>query len=315
MKTAIVTGVAGFIGSHLAEKLIENKINVIGIDCFTDYYSKEIKIKNISNLVKNKNFSLVEKDIIDFDLSNIIKKSQYLFHEAAQPGVRASWGRQFEVYVKNNIMTTQKILESAKKEKCLDKIILASSSSVYGNQEGAMNEDNTLTRPVSPYGATKLATENLGNIYAENFDLPIISLRYFTVYGPKQRPDMAFSKFFKSNINGNEIEIFGDGAQIRDFTYISDVIEANILAMNSLCKTGIFNIGGGSVHSINEILDMIEKITGKENIIKNKAKQKGDVFRTEANIVKAKKILNYNPKVAIEKGLEKQHQWILDNSK
>ncbi len=309
-----MTGVAGFIGSSLAEKLLEENFKVVGIDCFTDYYSKNIKEKNLINCLKNKHFTFIQKNILELDLEPIIKNNQFLFHQAAQPGVRASWGKQFKIYVKDNIMTTQKILESAKKEKNLEKIILASSSSVYGNQEGKMIEESTLTKPISPYGATKLAAENLGNLYAENFDLPVISLRYFTVYGPRQRPDMAFSKFIRSNIKKKEIGIFGDGTQIRDFTYISDIVEANILAMNSSSKKGIFNIGGGSTHSVNQVLEIIKNITGNENIIKFEPKQNGDVFKTESDITKAKKILNYEPKISIRNGLEKQIQWILKNS-
>ncbi len=308
-----MTGVAGFIGSSLAEKLLKENFKVVGIDCFTDYYSKNIKKKNLTNCLKNEHFTFIQKNILELDLEPIIKNSQFLFHQAAQPGVRASWGKQFKIYVKDNIMTTQKILESAKKEKNLEKIVLASSSSVYGNQEGKMIEESTLTKPVSPYGATKLAAENLGNLYAENFDLPVISLRYFTVYGPRQRPDMAFSKFIRSNISNKEIEVFGDGNQIRDFTYISDIVEANILSMNSSSKSGIFNIGGGSIHSVNQILEMIKNITGNENIIKFKPKQNGDVFKTESDIEKARKNLNYSPKINIKKGLENQFQWILNN--
>jgi len=314
LKTAVVTGVAGFIGSSLAEKLLKENFKVVGIDCFTDYYSKNIKKKNLTNCLKNEHFTFIQKNILELDLEPIIKNSQCLFHQAAQPGVRASWGSQFDTYVKDNILVTQKILESAKEVKTLEKIVMASSSSVYGNQEGKMIEESTLTKPISPYGATKLAAENLGNLYAENFDLPVISLRYFTVYGPRQRPDMAFSKFIRSNISNKEIEVFGDGNQIRDFTYISDIVEANILSMNSSSKSGIFNIGGGSTHSVNQILEMIKNITGNENIIKFKPKQNGDVFKTESDIEKARKNLNYSPKIDIKKGLENQFQWILNNS-
>jgi len=314
LKTAVVTGVAGFIGSSLAEKLLKENFKVVGIDCFTDYYSKNIKKKNLTNCLKNEHFTFIQKNILELDLEPIIKNSQCLFHQAAQPGVRASWGSQFDTYVKDNILVTQKNLESAKEVKTFEKIVMASSSSVYGNQEGKMIEESTLTKPISPYGATKLVAENLGNLYAENFDLPVISLRYFTVYGPRQRPDMAFSKFIRSNISNKEIEVFGDGNQIRDFTYISDIVEANILSMNSSSKSGIFNIGGGSTHSVNQILEMIKNITGNENIIKFKPKQNGDVFKTESDIEKARKNLNYSPKIDIKKGLENQFQWILNNS-
>ncbi len=312
MKTAIVTGVAGFIGSHLAEKLLQNNIQVIGIDCFTDYYSKEIKKDNLKGFENNKNFKFIEEDLLKLDLVPIFKKSQILFHEAAQPGVRASWGSQFDTYVKDNILVTQKILESAKEVKTLEKIVMASSSSVYGDQEGMMVENKTIPSPISPYGVTKLASENLGLTYASNHDLPVTSLRYFTVYGPRQRPDMAFTKFIKANLSGDKISIFGDGNQIRDFTFISDIIDANLKCMESDIHGNVLNIGGGKTYSIIEVLKKIENITGEKNKISFTGKQKGDVKRTEANIEKAIRTIHYSPKMILDDGLEKQILWIKD---
>ncbi len=310
MKTAIVTGVAGFIGSHLAEKLLANGFKVIGIDCFTDYYSKEIKKNNMISFQNNKNFKLIEEDLMKLDLIPIIKECEFLFHEAAQPGVRASWGKQFDTYVKDNILVTQKILESAKEVKTLEKIVMASSSSIYGEQEGIMVEGKTIPSPISPYGVTKLASENLGLTYASNYNLPVTSLRYFTVYGPKQRPDMAFTKFIKANLSGDKISIFGDGNQIRDFTFISDIIDANLKCMESNIHGNVLNIGGGKTHSVIEILSIIEEITGLKNKLIFTLKQKGDVKRTESDITNAKKIINYFPKINVFEGLTNQINWM-----
>ena len=228
MKTAIITGVAGFIGSSLAEKLLKDNFKVIGIDSFTNYYSLHIKEKNIENCLKNTNFSLIRQDLDSLDLPAVFENTEYIFHLSAQPGVRASWGKEFAMYVKNNISVTQKILDSLKNNTTLKKFIFASSSSVYGNQSNIMNEDMSLTKPVSPYGVTKLAAENLVNLYFKNYEIPTISLRYFTVYGPRQRPDMAFSRFFCSIIKDKKLTIFGNGEQTRDFTYVDDVVNSII---------------------------------------------------------------------------------------
>ena len=313
MKTAIVTGAAGFIGSHLSERLLENGFKVIGIDCFTDYYSKKIKKNNMISFQNNKNFKLIESDLMEIDLISIIKESEFLFHEAAQPGVRASWGDQFDTYVKDNILVTQKILESAKEVKTLEKIVMASSSSVYGEQEGIMIENKTIPSPISPYGVTKLASENLGLTYASNYDLPVTSLRYFTVYGPRQRPDMAFTKFIKANLSGDKISIFGDGNQTRDFTYISDIIDANLECVKSEIHGNVLNIGGGKTYSIMDVLNIIENITDKNNKLIFLTKQKGDVFRTEADIKMASKIIGYKPKISLKEGLMKQIELIKKN--
>ncbi|MCK4648265.1 NAD-dependent epimerase/dehydratase family protein, partial [bacterium] len=224
----LVTGVAGFIGSHLAEGLLKLDCEVKGIDSFTDYYSRKIKENNLKNLKENKNFFFQEGDLLELDLEKVLEGIDYLFHEAAQPGVRKSWGKNFEHYIRNNITVTQRLLEEAKGLH-LKKVVLASSSSVYGESPLPTKEDNVL-RPISPYGVTKLASENLGYLYYKSFKVPIIILRYFTVYGPGQRPDMAFHRFIKATLNNEEITIYGDGNQTRDFTYVSDAVEATIKA-------------------------------------------------------------------------------------
>ena len=310
METVVITGVAGFIGSHIAEKLLHDNFKVIGIDSFTTYYSKKIKKNNLKKCLKNKNFSFINKDLIETNLLPLFKKSQHLFHLAAQPGVRSSWGTQFETYVKENILVTQQILEYAKIAKSFKTIVMASSSSVYGEQKGKMNEENTFTKPISPYGVTKLAAENLCCIYAENYNLPITSLRYFTVYGPRQRPEMAFMQFIKAILTDREIAVYGDGSQTRDFTYIDDIIDASISCIESNLSQEILNIGGGFVVSINDILKLLMNISQTELKISYTPKQKGDVIHTEADISKAVRLIDYKPKTKIKDGLIQEFTYV-----
>jgi len=306
MKKVLVTGCAGFIGSNLVDKLLEQGYEVIGIDCFTDYYSPKFKNMNISKALKNKNFKLIKENLLEIEKYPNV---DYIFHLAAQAGVRASWGKSFEIYTRNNIKVTQKLLEFYKDKK-IEKFVYASSSSVYGEAELPMRED-FLLKPVSPYGVTKLAGENLCYLYWKNYNVPMVSLRYFTVYGPRQRPDMAIHKFVKAILNNERIPIFGDGTQTRDFTFVDDIVEANILAAESNIKGEVFNIGGSSKISVNELIKKIEEILGKKAIIENIEKQKGDVKDTFADISKAEKILKWKPKIGINKGLEKYSKWYL----
>ena len=297
MKT-LVTGCAGFIGSHLVDKLLDSDYEVIGIDCFTDYYSREIKEANISNALKNKSFEFIEKDILNIDK---FPEVDYVFHEAAQAGVRASWGKSFEIYTRNNIEVTQRLLEFYK-DSAIKKFVYASSSSVYGDAELPMREDSLL-KPVSSYGVTKLAGENLCYLYWKNYGVPTVSLRYFTVYGPRQRPDMAIHKFIKAIFKGDEISVFGDGTQTRDFTYVDDAVEANILAAESDSVGEVFNIGGGSRISVNDLVRKMEKFVGDKARVKYVEKQKGDVRDTWADVSKAEKRMNWKPKVDISTGV------------
>ena len=301
---ALVTGCAGFIGSHLVDKLLEQGYEVTGIDCFTDYYARDTKEANISTTQKNNNFEFIEGDILSIEK---FPEVDYVFHLAAQAGVRASWGKSFEIYTKNNIEATQKLLEFYK-DREIKKFVYASSSSVYGDAELPMREDSLL-KPVSPYGVTKLAGENLCYLYWKNYRVPTVSLRYFTVYGPRQRPDMAIHKFVKAISNNEEIPVFGDGTQTRDFTFVVDAVEANILAAESDSVGKVFNIGGGSRISVNELINEMENIMGKKAKIKYIGKQKGDVRDTLADVSKAKKELGWMPKVKIEEGLKKSVEW------
>ena len=301
---ALVTGCAGFIGSHLVDRLLEQGYEVVGIDCFTDYYSREIKEANISTALKNNNFKLIEGDILNMDK---FPEVDYVFHEAAQAGVRASWGKSFEIYTRNNIEATQKLLEFYK-DSDITKFVYASSSSVYGDAELPMREDSLL-KPVSPYGVTKLAGENLCYLYWKNYGVPTVSLRYFTVYGPRQRPDMGIHKFVKAIFKGDEITIFGDGTQSRDFTYVDDAVEANMLAAECDITGKVFNIGGGSRISVNGLIEIIEEKVGEEAKIKYIENQKGDVGDTLADVNKARAMLNWQPKIDIHRGLSNYIMW------
>jgi len=295
---ALVTGCAGFIGSNLTDRLLAQGYEVIGIDCFTDYYPPEIKMSNIYNAMKNDNFELVKDDILNM---KEFPEVECVFHLAAQPGVRASWGKSFDVYTRNNIEATQRLLEFYKETK-IEKFVYSSSSSVYGDVDLPMRE-GSVTRPVSPYGVTKLAAENLTYLYWKNYGIPTISLRYFTVYGPRQRPDMAIYKFVRAILRGEELMVYGDGTQMRDFTYISDVVEANLLAAGKKVEGSIFNIGGGSEISVNGLIEKISENTGKDAKIRYVDKQKGDAGFTRADVSKAKDALSWTPKVGLDKGL------------
>lgn len=307
----LITGAAGFIGSNLAKKLLAAGEEVIGIDCFTDYYSRDLKERNIETILDNSNFTFLEKDLLKTDLQNLLKDVDYVYHQAAQAGVRSSWGEDFEIYNQNNILLTQKLLEAAKDAENLKKFVYASSSSVYGDTDQLpMQEDNRL-QPVSPYGVSKLAGENLAYLYYKNFKVPTVSLRYFTVYGEGQRPDMAFHIFIKAFLTGGKINIFGDGKQSRNFTYVGDIARANILAAKKAPAGEIINIGGsGRGIVLNETLDLIKELTNCETEINYTEKVKGDVKHTSADTSKAEKLLGYQPRVSFEEGLKREVEWL-----
>jgi len=305
----LVTGAAGFIGSHLSQRLLREGLSVLGVDNFTDYYPRWIKENNLSAIKRASHFSFIEKDINSLDLGPILKRVDYVFHMAAQAGVRASWGQQFSEYMRNNIEATQRLLEESK-DLPLHKFIYASSSSVYGFcPELPMSESSPLL-PYSPYGVTKLAAENLCYLYSKNYGVPTISLRFFTVYGPGQRPDMAFHKFFKSTSENKPITVFGTGEQTRDFTYIDDIVNA-IFACTAHSQAGeTYNLGGGNRKMLKELFPLFEEICEKKISIQWEEKQKGDVPHTLADIQKAKKDLGFDPKTPIAEGLNEEWRWI-----
>jgi nucleoside-diphosphate-sugar epimerase len=304
---AIVTGAAGFIGSSIAQRLLDDGLKVIGVDCLTDYYDTRIKESNLAPLLANERFILHRKPILDLNWPSLMEGVGTVYHQAAQAGVRASWGESFECYTTWNVLSTQRILEGMKGTGA--RMVYASSSSVYGETDRLpMREDHYL-QPMSPYGVTKLAAEHLCVLYWRNFQVPTVSLRYFTVYGPKQRPDMAFHKFIKAALAGEPITLYGDGAQTRDFTFIGDAVEANLLAAAKGTPGGVYNIGGGSRISVNGVLEELGKILDREIAVERIGKQKGDVTHTYADTERARTDLGFVPKTPLAEGLRRECEW------
>lgn len=302
----LVTGAAGFIGSNIAKELLKRGEQVIGVDCFTDYYARSLKEENLAAIKGNDNFEFLEADLLELDLIDLLDGVDYVYHQAAQAGVRASWGKTFDIYTDNNIRVTQQLLEAAR-ESTVKKIVYASSSSVYGDTDQLpMKEDNYL-RPVSPYGVSKLAAEHLCYLYWKNFNVPTVSLRYFTVYGEGQRPDMAFHIFIKAILTGSAINVFGDGRQSRNFTHVSDIVQANILAAENSISGEVFNIGGdGEGIILNDSIKMMADIIGKKAEIVYQAAAKGDVKHTSADCQKARELLGYEPEMDFKEGLMRE---------
>lgn len=305
----LVTGCAGFVGSHLARRLLAEGYHVVGVDNFADYYPRHIKASNIADMLADPRFEFHELDLVTANLLPLLADVEIVYHQAAQAGVRASWGAQFESYLRNNVLATQRLLELLKALP-IRKFVYASSSSVYGDAESYPTHEDMVPRPVSPYGVTKLAAEQLTYLYWKNYGVPTIALRYFTVYGPGQRPDMAFHKFIASALHGRPIQVYGDGHQTRDFTFISDVVEANIAA--GLCEAaGIaVNVGGGSRVTVRQVLAILQEILGRELLVEYTAPQHGDVRHTAADISLANRVLGYEPRVSLREGLEAEVRWL-----
>jgi len=283
---------------------------VIGVDCFTDYYARAVKESNLALAKRSPAFEFVEGDVLDVDWATLLDGTEYVFHQAAQAGVRGSWGDTFGIYVRNNIQATQRLLEAARQAPKLKGLIFASSSSVYGDAESFPTPEDTTLLPISPYGVTKLTCEQLCRVYHRSFGVPVVILRYFVAYGPRQRPDMAFHRFIQAMLQGKEISVYGDGEQTRDFTYVSDTAEANILAMSSKAVGQTFNVGGGSRVTVNQIIQLLERIMGKRARVRYLPSQKGDARHTFADISRARQVLQYEPQVAIEEGLAKEVAWL-----
>jgi nucleoside-diphosphate-sugar epimerase len=307
--TCIVTGAAGFIGSHLSRRLLAEGHEVRGIDAFIDFYPRWIKERNLEPLLKNKGFRFHASDINKLDLPKVLDGVDYVFHQAAQAGVRSSWGSSFSVYTDCNISATQRLLEACRKVP-IQKFIFASSSSVYGLCPDLPWRETSLASPFSPYGVTKLAAEHLCTLYHRNHGVPTISLRYFTVYGPGQRPDMAFHRFLRSALEDRPISVFGSGNQTRDFTFVDDIIEANVSSMIRGKAGEVYNIGGGNTKVLKELFPLLETICGKTIVIEYTDTQKGDVPDTYADIAKARRDLLFSPQVGLEEGLTAEWQWI-----
>jgi nucleoside-diphosphate-sugar epimerase len=308
---ALVTGVAGFIGSTLADRLLKDGADVVGIDCFTDFYPRVIKERNLSGLMSAPGFRFVESRIQAADLAALLADRTNVFHLAAQAGVRKSWGRDFNVYTGNNIEATQVLLEACTQHR-LERIMYASSSSVYGDDVSLPTREDALPQPVSPYGVSKLAAEQLCYLYHVNYGLPTVSLRYFTVYGPRQRPDMGFHRFLRATLRGEPITLYGDGEQTRDFTFVADAVSATIAAGTRGVPGRVYNIGGGSRVSINDVLTMIERVTGRRPVVNADPVQKGDMRHTYADTSLAKTDLGFKPTVTLEDGLTAEYKWLVD---
>ena len=304
----IVTGAAGFIGSNLAERLVRDGFEVVGIDCFVDYYPRANKERNLAWLRTQPKFRLVEESLLDADLDSLIGAGDRIFHQAAQAGVRASWGRDFLIYTENNIRGTQLLLEACK-GKQVGRVVYASSSSIYGDAASLPTRETALPSPVSPYGVSKLAGEHLCGLYWRNFGVPTTALRYFTVYGPRHRPDMAFYRLIDKALHGGTFTMFGNGEQSRDFTFIDDIVAANVAASELEGPARVVNIGGGSRISLAEVIALIEELNGKSIDIDRKNTHSGDVKHTAADISLARELLDYDPKVDIRTGLARQIEW------
>lgn len=306
---ALITGAAGFIGSHLTTALLDRGAEVTGIDCFTDYYPRFIKEMNLAVNKDRPGYTFVEASLQETDLPALLKDKTHVFHLAAQAGVRKSWGSDFRVYTDNNVDATQQLLEA-----CvglpLHRVVYASSSSVYGDNVSIPMREDALPQPVSPYGVTKLAAEQLCYLYHANHRVPTTSVRYFTVYGPRQRPDMAFHKFMKAVLRGEQVTLYGDGEQTRDFTFVTDAVAATVAAGDQGVPGRAYNIGGGSRVSVNQLFTIIGRIAGKPLDIKREPNQKGDMRDTFADSTLARQDLGFAPKVTLEQGLEAEYRWL-----
>lgn len=305
----IVTGGAGFVGSTLAERLLLQGDHVVIVDSLTDYYDVDLKRERVSRL-SEMGAEVLLKGVGDLDQDDLDGVS-IIYHLAGQPGVRPSWGRSFDSYANENVLATQQLLELATKMPSLERVVYASSSSVYGNAPHYPTTELDLPAPMSPYGVTKLAAEHLCGLYARNFGVPTVSLRYFTVYGPGQRPDMAFHKFIKSALEGKPIGVYGDGEQIRDFTYVEDVVEANLAAAKGSLKPGsVYNVCGGGSVSVNDTIDLIGQALGKPITTEMLPEVPGDVRRTGGDSSALRRDSGWSPTVSISQGVEAEVEWV-----
>jgi UDP-glucuronate 4-epimerase len=300
----VVTGCAGFLGSHLTETLLRRGHDVIGIDAFTDYYPRRVKESNVVEAQRQLGLSVAEVDLSDGALAPLLDGVDGVFHLAAQPGVRGSWGETFADYVRDNILATQRLFEAAAPRGA--RVVMASTSSVYGNAEAYPTREDALPRPISPYGVTKLACESLARTYAECFGLETVALRYFTVYGPRQRPDMAFARVISALLEGKPFHVYGTGEQSRDFTYVDDAVVATIMAMERGPAGTVYNVGGGSETTLRDAIALCERLAERRLDVVYEATARGDVRRTAADTGLIRSELGWSPRVSLEKGLHAQ---------
>lgn len=306
---AVVTGAAGFIGSHLVRGLLDRGFDVLGVDCFTDYYPRPLKEANLDVNRARKGFSFLEARLQDADLGQVLEGATHVFHLAAQAGVRKSWGSDFRVYTSNNVDASQQLLEACV-GRPLHRFVYASSSSLYGDNVSIPMREDALPQPVSPYGVTKLAAEQLCHLYHVNHGVPTTSLRYFTVYGPRQRPDMAFNRFIHASLEGRPVTLYGDGEQTRDFTFVADAVAATMAAGDRGVPGRAYNVGGGSRVSMNQVLDIIGRVAGRPLEVRREPAQKGDMRDTYADTTLARADLGFAPSVTLEQGIEAEYRWL-----
>jgi nucleoside-diphosphate-sugar epimerase len=303
---ALVTGVAGFIGSHLAESLIARGDTVIGVDCFTPYYDRAVKERNVAGL----KIEFVEADLRSAEIELLLDGVDVVFHQAAQAGVRLSWSHGFADYVGHNVLATQRLLEAVVVARPAARVIYASSSSVYGNQARYPVVETDLPAPYSPYGVTKLAGDHLCSLYAANAGIHTVSLRYFTVFGPRQRPDMSIYRLCDAAISGSPFPRYGDGTQVREFTYVDDIVRANLLAADADLEPGFLcNVAGGSEITLNELIALVGELAGSPVKVNEQPAQPGDTQRNAGSIDLARKHLVWEPRVVLADGIAAQLEW------
>jgi UDP-glucuronate 4-epimerase len=303
-----VTGAAGFIGSHLVERLVRDGHDVVGLDNLTDYYDPKLKISNLTEAAESGRFSLIEADLTSADLAEILSDVGGVFHLAGQPGVRKSWDN-FGPYVSCNVVATHRVMDAVRLRPV--PVVFASSSSVYGDAARLPVREEDPTHPISPYGVTKLAAEHVATLFGAAHHIPVVALRYFTVYGPRQRPDMAFFRFIDAALSGRPIFVLGDGSQTRDFTYVRDAVEATARAIEA--PPGVYNIGGGSRASINEVLEIMEDLSIGPLDVRRTPRAKGDAMHTWADTERARAGLGWEPKTGLREGLLAQFRWMVDS--
>jgi UDP-glucuronate 4-epimerase len=311
---ALVTGCAGFIGSHLAESLLADGHEVVGIDCFTDNYPHAHKQANLAAARDHDRFSFANADLVTVDAERLLDGCDVVFHLAAEPGVRSSWGQRFDRYLRNNVRATQRLLE-ASAHTPERRIVYASSSSVYGESERLPTPEDAAPQPLSPYGVTKLAAEQLCRLYHANHGVDAVALRFFSVYGPRQRPDMAFRRFCEAAVARAPIDIYGDGRQTRDFTFVGDVVAA---ARSAAVADGVageaYNIGGGSRVSLAAALELLARIAGRPLDIRRHERESGDVQDTGADISRARDALGFTPATDLAAGLRAEFEWVCERA-
>jgi UDP-glucuronate 4-epimerase len=302
---AALTGTAGFIGSRLAELLLDAGHSVCGIDRLSDYYDPALKRGNLEQLSGREAFEPIAGDLNEIDLERTFDGVEVVFHLAAQPGVRASWGAEFDVYLRDNVLATQRVLEAAR-DAGVGRVVFTSSSSVYGEAERYPTSEGDPPRPISPYGVSKLTAEHLCRLYLRQFGVPTVTLRYFTIFGPGQRPDMAFSRFIDAALEDRPLTVLGDGLQSRDFTYVDDAVTATIAAATRGEPGEAYNVAGGAQTTVLDVIGHLKRLVGRSLEVRHQGAAAGDVRRTGADTAKARADLNYEPKTSLEQGLRLQ---------